>query len=286
MEWDSESALQGFLITMIVCIVSSVLYFMFRNTLFPHRISVHHDSENLARRRKKNDVKKSKKVKKRKVLVDSQQTEEIETDKTQTSDDTTGEEDEHLSDVLLDDYSSSSSEQSVERPIQPVIYDENCCKGDSEVIDTSTHKTEQSYDEGPSLDFSQATLCRNQSEDSDSIISPGSSERSPTTDILSPVNDSKVPLTKSKKSKRRSGKRSVRYADLSKEAIFVEPANMENSSESLEISRTDCVKPYKMSGKQESSNDSTSTLELRTTIKELEGQLKVSRRVKRHVVLG
>ncbi|KAH9594415.1 hypothetical protein MS3_00005950 [Schistosoma haematobium] len=209
MEWDSESALQGFLITMIVCIVSSVLYFMFRNTLFPHRISVHHDSENLARRRKKNDVKKSKKVKKLKVLVDSQQTEEIETDKTQTSDDTTGEEDEHLSDVLLDDYSSSSSEQSVERPIQPVIYDENCCEGDSEVIDTSTHKTEQSYVEGPSLDFPQATLCRNQSEDSDSIISPGSSERSPTTDILSPVNDSKVPLTKSKKSKRRSGKRSV-----------------------------------------------------------------------------
>lgn len=286
MEWDSESALQGFLITMIVCIVSSVLYFMFRNTLFPHRISVHHDSENLARRRKKNDVKKSKKVKKRKVLVDSQQTEEIETDKTQTSDDTTGEEDEHLSDVHLDDYSSSSSEQSVERPIQPVIYEENCCKGDSEVIDTFTHKTEQSYVEGPSLDFSQATLCRNQSEDSDSIISPGSLERSPTTDILSPVNDSKVPLTKSKKSKRRSGKRSVRYADFSKEAIFVEPANMENSSESLEISRTDCVKPYKMGGTQESSNDSTSTLELRTTIKELEGQLKVSRRVKRHVVLG
>ncbi|VDO57691.1 unnamed protein product [Schistosoma margrebowiei] len=276
MEWDSESALQGFLITMIVCIVSSVLYYMFRNTLFPHRISVHQDSENLARRRKKNDVKKSKKVKKRKVLVDSQQTEEIETDKTQTSGDTTGEEDEHLSDVLFDDYSSSSSEQSVERSIQPVIYEENCDKGDSEVVDASTHKIEQSYVGGPSLDFSQATLSRNQSEDSDSIISPGSSERSPTTDILPPVNDSKVPLTKSKKSKRRSGKRLVRYADLSKEAIFVEPANMEHSSESLEISRTDCLKPYKMGGKQELSNDSTSTLELRTTIKELEGQLKIS----------
>ncbi|CAI2723241.1 unnamed protein product [Schistosoma spindalis] len=276
MEWDSESALQGFLITMIVCIVSSVLYLMFRNTLFPHRISVHHDSENLAHRRKKNDVKKSKKVKKRKVLVDSQQTEEIETDKTQTSDDTTGEEDEHLSDVLLDDYSSSSSEQSVERPIQPVLYEENCGKGDSELIDTSTPKIEQSYIEGPSLDFSQATLNRNQSEDSDSIVSPGSSERSPTTDILSPVNDSKAPLTKSRKSKRRSGKRSVRYADLSKEALFVEPANMEHSSESLEISKTDCAKPYKMGGKQESSSDSTSTLELRTTIKELEGQLKIS----------
>lgn len=274
MEWDSESALQGFLITMIVCIVSSVLYFMFRNTLFSHRISVHQDSENLARRRKKNDAKKSKKVKKRKV-VDSQQTEEIETDKTQTSDDTTGEEDEHLSDVPLDDYSSSSSEQSVERPIQPVVYEDNCGKEDSELIDTSTPMIEQSYVESPSLEFSQATLNRNQSEDSDSIVSPGSSKLSPTTDILSPVNDSKAPLTKSKKSKRRSGKRSVRCADFPK-AIFVEPTNVEHSSKSLEISRTDCAKPYEMGGKQESSSDSTSALELRTTIKELEGQLKIS----------
>ncbi|CAH8438737.1 unnamed protein product [Schistosoma turkestanicum] len=276
MEWDSENALQGVFITVIVCLVSSVLYFMFRNTLFAHRNSVHKDSENFARKKKKNDVKKSKKVKKRKVLVDSQQIGEIETDKTQTSDDTTGEEDEHLLDMPLDDQSSNSSGRSVERPIQPVKYEvESYAKGDSEPINTSADKSERSYVESSNLDFLQTTLNRSQSDDSDSIVSPSSSEHNATTSILSPVNESKASLVKSKKSKRRAGKRPVRCGDSYKEAaIFVEPNNMEFSSKSPETSKTDCTKPYKADEKQESLSDSTSTMKL--LIKELEGRLKIS----------
>ncbi|KAK4472823.1 hypothetical protein MN116_004039 [Schistosoma mekongi] len=277
MELDSENTLHGLFITMIVCIVSGVLYYVFRNTLFASRVSISPDSENI-RKKKRNEGKKCKKAKKRKTSVDIQQTGEIETDKTQTSDDATGEEDEHLSDMAASDHSSSCSEGSIERPIQVVKCEgKKYSMGNSELPDPITPEIEQSYVESINLHFSQTSINKSHSDDSDSITSPGSSEHNATTAILSSVSESKASLTRSKKSKRRSAKRSVRYGDLSEETVTsVESTNMKHSSESLEMSKIDSAESHIVNEKQESSIDSISTSELRTTIKELEGQLKIS----------
>ncbi|KAH8854415.1 CTCL tumor antigen HD-CL-01/L14-2 [Schistosoma japonicum] len=277
MELDSENTLHGLFITMIVCIVSGVLYYMFRNTLFTSRVSVSSDSEN-NRKKKRNEGKKCKKAKKRKTSVDIQQTGDIETDKTQTSDDTNGEEDEHLSDMAASDHSSSCSEGSIERPIQVGKREgENFGKGSSELTDPITPKIEQSYIESINFHFSQTSKNKSHSDDSDSITSPGSSKHDATTAILSSVSESKDSLIKSKKSKRRSAKRSVRCGNLSKETVTsVESTNMEHFSESLKMSEIDSAESHVVNKKQESSSDPISASELRTTIKELEGQLKIS----------
>ncbi|CAH8448996.1 unnamed protein product [Heterobilharzia americana] len=277
MEWDLENSLQGFYITIIVCVVSGVLYCMFRNTLFAPRVSVNQDPENI-RRKKKNEVKKSKKIKKVKILVDSQQNGELEADRTQTTDDTTGEEDERLSDLPADSHTSSSSERPVERLLQALPGEHGSVKMACQ-LDNISYQMEESYFSSPRLISSQSVVDKSQSDDSDSIISRSSPESNSTAPTLSSsaVNELQAPLVKSKRSKRRSTKRSTGSSGLHKETLFsVDPVIENRLVESLgETTKINRSKPNKSDEKYKPCN-SISTLELNAKIEELEKQLKVS----------
>ncbi|CAH8831625.1 unnamed protein product [Trichobilharzia szidati] len=269
MDWDLENYVQGIFITVIVCIVSSVLCYVFRKTLFASYVSATQDSENLVRKKKKGELKKSKKTKKVKILVDGQQGGEVDTDRTQTSDDTTAEEDEHLSDVPSDSRASSSSEESVERPTQALHTTENCLQTKT---DDASYQIGQSCLKSSNSSSLNTETNRSQHDDSDSINS-SCTENNITATVSPSIAKEPQPMVRSKKSKRRATKRSTGSGELPKEESSIDSVSSEQPVKPHEEAmKLECT----ISKKHESQRDFCATSELHAKIEQLQEQLKAS----------